>query len=388
MAEVERKKTSEDHRETDQRKRPVEFRSLSTHYVTGEKIRVSFRYPITSFSPKSEDQVKLYAVGTKDRSLASTTVGDPSKHRLCDGGLYKTGSVTVPATVRPGTDGKKYLLLYGSNGLRRVMGKSEPFIICRQEDFPSIKIRTKEDNEFIEQLRSHSPVGSAARDRDLSFVAVTGMKSEEWEVVEEEERRMESVGSWSDVGGGVGGKGEEMESKSLRKSNSSDSREHEGMMMLKNANKELRTKLRVLHDKLYSVSQEREGLEVRMEEVSVQLSQLHQDKTELKQRNKRLVEERQSLKTKNKQLVGENEILAKHCEKQVTQMAKYDAQLRSIATENLQLQQQLHLQTKSEPKSTQKSPSDHLSSALDQGVCKKKPIIDVTVRKGGESSGD
>lgn len=431
-------------RSDDQRQRPVQFRGLSTHYVAGENISVSFRYPASSFQPHSEDKVKLYASGIREKSVANALVGDTSKHRLCDGGLYKTGSVTLSTTRISGCRSRSYVLLYGSSQLRRVMGKSEPFIICRQDNFPSIQIRTPEDSVFIEKLRFHSPLGGVESD-DHSFSLVSGGLSGGWELLEEEEGEDSSESeAWSDVGAGSKegdhhspsssrdeeepgetfqldpGRGEGSENvprakvvtfskgisshdlpvgtdPTVQSEIPGEGSDSESQVMLKNANRELRTKVCVLHDKLHSVSKERDHLQERVEDVGAQLSLLQHQKSKLKHQNKKLAEEKLTLRAKNKDLMRENSVLTQHCEKQVTQLTRYHAQVKSLSDENSQLQQQLQRNAKPSPKSVDHreiATSDPVpaTSAMKQkavkiGRVQQKPVIDVYVRDSEKARG-
>lgn len=543
-----------------QRQRPVEFRGLSTHYVEGEDICVSFRYPTSSFQPHVGDKIKLYARGARqgDKSIASAFVGDATKHRLCDGGLYKTGSVTITtATVSElATSHRSYVLLYGSGRLRQVVGKSDPFIICPQNEFPSIQIRSMEDNVFIEKLRAHSPIDNkpmfpkgvepANGDKETSFVMVSDSNSllADWESLHEEEgeedgedveeredaeeRERESSSdaeSWSEIGGNLraislssssytstssksesdtesenenphvgrsdeavtthlhyndtlvkpsasNGNGmlneiktthysetktgngigtpsctsasapvpnprrlngtvkktaekqcamksedcttyvveagentsarcngiqgtmkdlhfqnsnghhgsHQLEAESLPKAparmlsvsedvfpKGTDLTESmvlvenltpEKVTMLKNSNKEMRTKVRVLHGKLHSVTEERDSLQVIVDDMQSQVSTLKHDKVELKRKNKKLAEEKATLKGKCKRLESENALLTQHCEKQVVQMSQYESQLTAVSSEKEELRRQL-LHTAKKSKRRQESSEHH-----------------------------
>ena len=454
-------------------RRPVEFRGLSTHYVMGDDIRVSFRYRSSSFQPHSDDKIKLYVRGAqfgRDKSIASASVGDSSKHRLCDGGLYKTGCVTIATSALSDllTSQRSYLLLYGSGRLRQVVGKSAPFIICPQQEFPSIQIRTIEDSVYIEKLRSHSPIDNhvafpkgvgAANGEDMNFVMVSNGNGVlgDWESLEdEEEREGEDRGSfndsesWSDVGdnleaislsssssevaestesesetlptrGGVPhhdmlasashyeGMGEEAgqvanseclsintpppvpkprrmngavkktvsdvkgveggtANEDLQANNHRQFQDQSGLLLsgsdmaesvvivedmtqekatlLKNSNRELRTKVRVLHDKLHSVTEERDGLHTTVGELQGKLSSIKRHKCELKQKNKKLAEEKIAIKSKCRQLERENAVLTQHCEKQLMQISQYEAQLSTVSRENGGLRRQLRHVTK------------------------------------------
>lgn len=482
------------------RQRPVEFRGLCTHYVEGEDIRVSFRYLLSSFQPHTDDRIKLYARGARPgKSIASARVGDLSKHRLCDGGLYKTGSVTITTdTVRElATSQRSYVLFYGSGRLHQVVGKSEPFIICPQNEFPSIQIRSVEDSIYIEKLRAHSPidnepafpkgVGLANGEKEMSFVMVSDCNNPlaDWESLDEEGSLSDSE-SWSELGENLRPVSLSSSSHSLTSSDSESSGESdnepnasqgyntvphaqhrdsspnryssgtcnvitaacqmpcntlngscsqhatctpppipkprnrvskktqppiksedccpttnggkeipsdhhfqnsccnlesslpkssalefsvsnepnskvaeltdsmviideitpEKVTMLKNSNKELRMKVRVLHDKLHSVAEERDSHLAISEELHGQVLTLKQDKTELKKKNKKLSDEKTMLKAKCKRLENENAMLTQHCEKQVVQISQYEAQLTTVSAEKEGLRKQLHHATK------------------------------------------
>ena len=519
--------------------RPVEFRGLSTHYVMGEDIHVFFRYRTSSFQPHSDDKIKLYVRGARlgrDRSIGSACVGDSSKHRLCDGGLYKTGTVTIATSTLSDlvTSQRSYLLLYGSGRLRQVVGKSAPFIICPQQEFPSIQIRSIEDNVYIEKLRSHSPIDNhatfpkgvgVANGEDMSFVMVSDSNGVlgDWESLEDEEEREGEDGeslndseSWSDIGDNLEAISLSSSSSEVAESTESETENpptrggvpyhnalasashYEGMdveasqvgsserpsinplspvskprrmngtvekavktvegattnedlqtnnhrqdqseskpgplmddvsgcdmaesvvivedmtqekaTLLKNSNKELRTKVRVLHDKLRSVTEERDTLHTTVGELQGKLSSIKRHNYELKQKNKKLTEKKTAIKSKCRQLERENAVLTRHCEKQLVQIRQYETQLSTVSRENGGLRRQLHHVAKKskcnhqssdqqhhqhchEPQkmtgtmsapavtSSKRAPkTDKMSKAMQHGVFPQKPVIDIYVR--------
>lgn len=410
--------------------RPVEFRGLSTHYVAGENIQVCFRYPVTSFQPHSDDKIKLYLRKSRDGSVASATVGEPSKHRLCDGGLYKSGNVVISTTTMSGSSERSYVLLYGSSKRRQVVGKSEPFIICEQKDFPSIQIRSIEDRVFIEKLRSHSPINQTEND-DLSFAMVSGgpSASGEWEVIEEqssewsndddnhsstessiesdhcdeniEQKRSTTTQAKGDISPPQPDSNNiEDDLLVVSLSDQLPKMEDEGTtVMLKSANKEMRMKIRVLHDKLHCMIQERDGLLVEVKETKQQVSELKKHDLELKRKNRKFMTEKAELKSKNKHLVYENAILTSHCEKQLAKMSQYENELKTVSSERLQ--RKLHQHTTKKQGMDHKrhehhktiaavptvavraGPSVTMSSKKKEDstkVTQKKPVIDVYVR--------
>lgn len=511
--------------------RPVQFRGLSTHYVQGEDIVVTFRYPAASFWPHESDKVKLYAWGAHagDKSIASALVGDGKKHRLCDGGLYKTGSVVIPtATVTElATAERTYVLLYGSGRMRSVVGKSQPFIICPQNEYPSIQIRSLEDNVLIDKLRAHSPIGSgqpmfpaggerAAVD-ESSFVMVADSLLDGWESSEEEDTEDEEgeegegegwSGAWEDIGqkaysqegsvssSSTGASDDESQnllsqsddevtdplpgttqghgvnlgpstngvvssnqesgivihtpqlvpvattrqsqnitnatsSKAAAKSpvgagkSESNHNQHGGkhtgkegregttelcntattaqevpvrlshnsgsnsrpqsngfqnslatppprpkqlelveetlrgvdlsesivvvedmsqqqVLMMKSANKELRTKLRIIHDKLQGVTEERDNLAAVQGELEGRVSVLEGENNDLKQRNHKLSKDKAALQGKVKQLESEVSSLSQHCGKQVDKMNKYETRLKIVSGQKEELERRVH----------------------------------------------
>ena len=417
-----------------QQQRPVEFRGLSTHYVTGETIRVSFRYP-TSFQPHSDDKVKLYVHHMcnvrrrtgRERSISCALVGDTSKHRLCDGGVYKTGSVAI-TTASVNETGRSYILLYGSSRLHRAVGKSAPFIICPQKEFPSIQIRSIEDGVYVEKLRAHSPIGEGTASSLYTSTAaedtvLTSSLSEGWEELRESD-------GWSDVGEQLkssllisSDSGEEssaeksyvepqtgsmqpvakpgkmkqqsedwsitdyhcpLEASILPNTESAEVRKTEAedrnTVMLKNANRELRTKVRVLHDKLHSVSEERDSLLALVDDMSGRVSQLKDSRSELKRKNKKLTEENLALKTKCKQLQRESVVLTEHCEKQTVQLIQCERNMKAICSEKQQLQRQLRHATR-KSKCHQKSANNMQQSVINGGHNDvQRPVVDVHVR--------
>lgn len=164
--------------------------------------------------------------------------------------------------------------------------------------------------------------------------------------------------------------------------------DNEGLGMFKSANRELRTKVRVLHDKLHSVCRERDCLQETLENMSTQLSSLQQEKSKLKHKNKKWAEEKRGLKAKNKDLMRENAVLTQHCQRQVAQMGAYEAQLRTLSGEN---QQQLRRKTRASPQSAhQKEPkitSGPVPTNTQIGSVGQKPVIDVFVRDS-DKTGD
>ena len=430
------------------RKRPVEFRGLSTHYVAGDRISVSFRYPAQSFQPQPDHQIYLNIGGSRSGILASARVGDPSKHRLCDGGLYRTGSVSI-ATSATTILSASCVLLYSNASGDRVFGKSEKFTICPQKDFPSIQIRSGEDDVYIEKLRAHSPVDNPATfppavgagiglADDVSFALLSNSSSllGGWEVLEDRHEREEEEGDESDCWSDVAERVKSISSRSEESSTDSEEEavcshtppqqtimksfehnvpareqnlsiesatpaadEHEVSLsesppqlvslsdlsgntaMLKNANKELRTKVRVLHDKVQSVSEERDNLQEVVEIVNGQVSVL-------KQKNKKLTEQHTALKTKYRQVRSENTVLSQHCEKQVAQIEQYEKHLKTASTENQQLQRKLrHAVKKSKHQHQPGQVSTEASSRKKkcpstqiEGISQERPIIDVYVR--------
>ena len=150
----------------------VEFRGISSHYVASETIPVSFRYPIDCYQPTREDWVGLFRAEDSprlDQYTARVYCGDPSAHRPCDGGIWKSGKVIINAGELPDNSDRVYLLLYVSSGV--VVGRSVSFTICRDmSEFPSIQIQSMEDHVYIEKLREHSLTSDGG---SSSFAMVT-----------------------------------------------------------------------------------------------------------------------------------------------------------------------------------------------------------------------
>ena len=522
--------------------RPVEFRGLSTHYVEGQEIVVTFRYPVSSFRPHESDKVKLYAHrAPNDRSIASAFVGDTKKHRFCDGGLYKTGCVVIPtSTVRDlASRMKQYVLLYGSGKLRRVVGKSQPFIICPQSEYPSIQIRSLEDNILIDKLRDHSPMDekqplypgdfgeNVGGVEELSFVMVADSQGEGWESSEEEEeeengeeeeegegigsRREGWSGSWEVVEGRYSARRSSLSSSShqsdtedseeesqisaseedsegetnmvatgskelsteanaaingggtspLNKGRSSGCvvngvtintspsppqtqhvptlaseteaglRQHdkqtaqsveeerevsngiptspttavppvrpsklapfsenllkdayllesivlveeemslEQTMMVKNANKDLHTKVRILHGKLEVVTRERDEAKACQRELERKVFVLEREKMELKSDNQKLSKDTTLLQNKVDELQNEVSNLSQHCMKQVKQIEHYETQLKIVSGEKEEFEKRVHYLEK---KLKQYRASDHHYHRVQRQEEKTKPF--------------
>ena len=520
--------------------RSVEFRGLSTHYVEGQEIVVAFRYPASSFRPHESDKVKLYAHGApNDRSIASAFVGDTKKHRLCDGGLYKTGCVVIPtSTVRDlASTTRQYVLLYGSGKLRRVIGKSQPFIICPQSEYPSIQIRSLEDNVLIDKLRDHSPMDEkqplypgdfgAGENvngvEELSFVMVADSQGEGWESSEEEEEESEEEGGgggprregwsggWEVVEGRYSARRSSLSSSShqsdtedseeesqvseseedsegetnvaatqlkelptevtattnrvtsppnkgassgyvangatintaqsppqtqhmptltsetemrLRQHNDQQTAESaeeerevsngiptspttavppvrpskltpfsenllkdadllesiilvegeislEQTMMVKNANKDLHTKVRILHGKLEGLTRERDEMKVRQRELEKRVLVLESEKKELKSKNQKLSKDKAPMQNKVDELQNEVSSLSQHCTKQVKQIEHYEAQLKIVNGQKEEFEKRVHYLEK---KLKRYRESDHHYHRVQRREEKSKPF--------------
>ena len=156
--------------------RSVQFRGLSTYYVAAEEITVSFRYPTEGFKVDARDWIGLAADTDSDieqcQCVCRASVGDPTRHRPCDGGVWKVGTVGL---TLPQEGGGNYRLRYVSHG-GGVVGRSEPFTLCSDlSEFPSITIQSLEDHVFIDKLRDQSPMllSSNSANQSSSFVLVT-----------------------------------------------------------------------------------------------------------------------------------------------------------------------------------------------------------------------
>lgn len=154
--------------------RSVQFRGLSTYYVAAEEITVSFRYPTEGFLVDPRDWIGLAADADSDveQCVCRVCVGDPTRHKPCDGGVWKVGTV---AMTLPGEGGGNYRLGYVRYG-GGVVGRSEPFTLCcDMSEFPSITIQSLEDHVFIDKLRGQSPMllSSNSGNESSSFVLVT-----------------------------------------------------------------------------------------------------------------------------------------------------------------------------------------------------------------------
>ena len=154
--------------------RSVQFRGLSTYYVAAEKITVSFRYPTEGFKVDARDWIGLAADADSyvERCVCRMCVGDPTRHRPCDGGVWKVGTVVL---TLPQEGGGNYRLRYVRHG-GGVVGKSDTFTVCSDlSEFPSITIQSLEDHVFIDKLRGQSPMllSSNSPNESSSFVLVT-----------------------------------------------------------------------------------------------------------------------------------------------------------------------------------------------------------------------
>ena len=154
--------------------RSVQFRGLGTYYVAAEKITVSFRYPTEGFQVDARDWIDLAADTDSDieQCVCRVSVGDPTRHRPCDGGVWKVGRVGL---TLPQEGGGNYRLRYVRHG-GGVVGRSDPFTLCSDlSEFPSITIQSLEDHVFIDKLRDQSPMllSSNSANQSSSFVLVT-----------------------------------------------------------------------------------------------------------------------------------------------------------------------------------------------------------------------
>ena len=162
----------------------VQFRGLSSQYKAQDSIEVSYRYAIGGeFEASPQDLVGVFTDGATsgESALVSVSIEDPATHRLCDGGLYKTGSVALkfPAEVEKG-DHVKYRFWYISSKTGQPEGRSDIFTLCANDaeyltiSFESVDVSSAARTRSISA--SYVDIGetfsSAASTPDLSFVVI------------------------------------------------------------------------------------------------------------------------------------------------------------------------------------------------------------------------
>lgn len=137
----------------------VQFRGLSSHYKLSDQAKVSFRYSVVedNFTATGGDWVGVFPenAATVKEALLSVNIEDPSRHHLCDGGLYKASHVTVNCQEFSKTDTGQYRVWYVSSSTGLVSGRSDTFKVCiDDEDYPSISFDSMGSQDAIKAMRS------------------------------------------------------------------------------------------------------------------------------------------------------------------------------------------------------------------------------------------
>lgn len=131
----------------------VQFRGLSSHYKPGHPIKASFRYAVESgFKACIGDRIGVLPENAKvvEEALLSVETENPSEHHLCDGGLYRTSSVTINCLGN--ATGRCELWYISHQG---VLGKSEAFTVCVSDsDYPSISFGSMDDQTIMKSVRT------------------------------------------------------------------------------------------------------------------------------------------------------------------------------------------------------------------------------------------
>ena len=130
----------------------IQFRGIKSQYRPSESVRIPFRYSAEG-EPAAEngDWIGLFreSATSKEESLLSVNVGETSSHRLCDGGLWKTGLVSMQF---PQADPGTYVLWYVSLKSGQVLGKSDKFVIS--EDVEGYKRPSPDRQTAVRSLSS------------------------------------------------------------------------------------------------------------------------------------------------------------------------------------------------------------------------------------------
>lgn len=113
----------------------VQFMGLSSQYKAHDPLKVSYRYAIEGdFEASSQDFVGVFAdeATSEEDALVTVSIDDTTTHRLCDGGLYKTGSVTLECPAET-EKGDRYRFWYISSKTGQVVGRSNTFTLCASD---------------------------------------------------------------------------------------------------------------------------------------------------------------------------------------------------------------------------------------------------------------
>lgn len=138
----------------------VQFREACSHYKPCDSVKISYRYSVESdLKISSEDWIGVFPERARsiEDCLSSSKVGELSAHRLCDGGLFKTGSVSIKCPKESGGAYRFWFVSLSSN-TEEVIGKSDTFILCVDaEDYPSMSFGTMDtDQDILEALQSRA----------------------------------------------------------------------------------------------------------------------------------------------------------------------------------------------------------------------------------------
>lgn len=138
----------------------VRFRDLSYQYKVQDPITVSYRYAIEgNFQASPEDLVGVFPenAAVPEEALVSVPSEDPARHRLCDGGLYKSGSVTVKCPEAEATARTRYRVWYICSRTGQAAGKSNTFTLCANDDeYLSISFDSREDQSMSNAMQVHT----------------------------------------------------------------------------------------------------------------------------------------------------------------------------------------------------------------------------------------
>ena len=386
--------------------RPVQFRGLTAHYLAAEDIHAVFRYPTEGYEADACDWVGLVEEGDSvnvEQCIQRVYVGDPSQHKLCDGGVWKVGKVSL---TLPQEAGRTYRLLYVSRW-GTVVGSSESLTVCGDSsEFPSITIQSLEDHVFIDKLRAQSPLllsSNSANRGSSSFVLVTDEESRVHSLTHERsvDDQLTGTDTTSNVdktqtescnpeqvthpqeAAGVDPVVIELQDSQLHQVAPSDEHVHDqpevagevflkGVELsdstvlvqgiserdawrLKQSNKELWIKIKKLSERMEGLQQEnlsfkrelsdekieKQNLQDRVLELESITVQLEAVRAQLQERNRQIADERASLRATVGELQRELAAVSQHCRKLLDQLNESEERVREVSGERAVLKRRV-----------------------------------------------
>ena len=379
--------------------RPVQFRGLTAYYLAAEDIHAAFRYPTEGYEADARDWVGLVEEADIDsvdveQCTRRVYVGNPSQHKLCDGGVWKVGKVSL---TLPREAGRTYRLLYVSQW-GTVVGSSESITICSDtSEFPSITIHSLEDHVIIDKLRAQSPLllsSNSAHRGSSSFVLITdeesrvnslsceslgdhltgtedkteGTQTESCSpeqvtqrqeaagvVIEPSDSQLHQVAPGDEhvpeVAGEVFLKGVELSDSTVLVQGISE----RDAWRLKQSNKELWVKIKKLNDRMECLQQEnlslrkelsaekieKQNIQGRVLELESITVELEAARAQLQERNRQIADEKFSLRVTGGELQRELAAVSQHCRKLLDQLNASEERVREVSGERAVLRQRV-----------------------------------------------